>query len=317
MRPSTAAAFRWATVGCLVASAALLLFALPLDAALDTLKTRISGFGVWAPLAFAVTYGLAATLFIPASALSLAAGALFGIWLGTVAVWLGATISIILSFLIARYAARARVEAMAAAKPRFAAVDRAVGEQGWKIVALMRLSPVFPFTLQNYLFGVSSIGFWPSCIASATFIIPGTFLYVYAGYAGGAAATAATSANGTDLGRLALQLAGLLATVVLTVYIARLAAKAVAKHAPDESRSAPATPTAEQAPSKTSPVKAVLTLLLSVACLVASASVFARRESIRSNFLSSDASVLKGRTSISMNGTDTASGPLHRELSTA
>ena len=279
--PLTAGA-RWATIACVVASVVLLLLALPLDSLVEALQARIAGLGFWAPFAYAVTYGLAATLFVPGSALSLGAGLIFGVWLGTIVVWFGATLSIVLAFLIARYAARARVEAVARTRPRFAAVDRAIGEQGWKIVALMRLSPVFPFSLQNYFFGITAIGFWPSCLASAVFIIPGTFLYVYLGYAGGEAAVAAGGAGDTDPWKLGLQLVGLLATLVVTVYIARIAARAVAKHAPAED-GAPASD-AEENPRSTFPARVGWALVLAAACLAASLTAFAHRESIRSFF---------------------------------
>ena len=275
---------RWGSVICFLVSFGLLLAALPLDSLMQTLRTWIAGLGVWAPLAYALTYGLAATLFIPASALSLAAGLLFGIWLGTAVVWLGATLAMALSFLIARYAARARVESMARTRPRFAAVDRAVGEQGWKIVALVRLSPVFPFTLQNYLFGISAIPFWSYLASSIAFVIPGVFLYVYLGYAGGETAVAVGSASGTDSLKLSLQLVGLLATVIVTVWVARIAARAIAKHAPDNNGTAPAQP--QQADSVASGVspKAAFVLAVSLACLLASMAAFSRREAIRKHF---------------------------------
>ena len=281
LNPLTVGA-RWATIACVAASIVLLLLALPLDSLVEALQAWIAGLGFWAPFAYAVTYGLAATLFVPGSALSLAAGVLFGVWQGTIVVWFGATLSIVLAFLIARYAARARVEAMASTRPRFAAVDRAIGEQGWKIVALMRLSPVFPFSLQNYLFGITAIGFWPSCLASAVFIIPGTFLYVYLGYAGGEAAVAAGGAGDTDPWKLGLQLVGLIATLVVTVYIARIAARAVARHAPAEESARVSD--AEDEPRPTSPARVAWTLALAAACLAASLATFARRESIRTYF---------------------------------
>ena len=274
-----AISMKWATFVAFVASFVLLLIALPLDGLIQTLRIWIEGLGFWAPLIFSVTYGIAATLFVPASALSLAAGVMFGVWLGSAAVWLGATLAIVLSFLIARYAARSRVEALAETNPRFAAIDRAIGEQGWKIVALMRLSPVFPFTLQNYLFGVTAIRFWPSCIASAVAIVPGTFLYVYLGYAGGQAAAAVGGAPRTDALRLGLQLAGLLATVVVTVVVARIAAKAIAKHAPDETLE----PSQEVARSDgtQSVAKSALILAIATACMVAGWVAFVQRDLIR------------------------------------
>ena len=282
MRDRLAGGLSWLSVMCFVASVVLLVAALPMDSLMEALRFWIGGLGFWAPLAFAITYGIAATLFIPGSALSLAAGVLFGVWLGTAAVWLGATLAIALSFLIARYAARARVEDLAKTRPRFAAVDRAVGEQGWKIVALTRLSPVFPFNLQNYLFGVTAIRFWPYCIASATFILPGTFLYVYLGYAGSEAAAAVGGVGRADAVKLTLQLVGLLATLIVTVVIARIAAKAISKHAPREI-TAPG-PSATESVRQGSMAKTVWRLALSIACLLASLAAFAQRESIRSLF---------------------------------
>ena len=272
---------RWGSGICFVVSFALLIAALPLDSLMEALRNWIAGLGFWAPLAFAVIYGLAATLFIPASALSLAAGLLFGIRLGTAVVWLGASLAMALSFLIARYAARARVESMARNRPRFAAVDRAVGELGWKIVALVRLSPVFPFTLQNYLFGISAIPFLSYLISSAAFVIPGVFLYVYLGYAGGETAVAVGGAGGTDSLKLGLQLVGLLATVIVTVLVARIAARAIAKHAPDNNGT-PAPP-ADPSASRLS-AKAAFVFAVSLVCLFASVAAFSRREAIRRQF---------------------------------
>ena len=273
-------AARLAPVVAFAASAILLLGSLPLDSMMDALHAWIEGLGSWAPLVYAVAYGLAATLFVPGSALSLAAGVLFGLWIGTAAVWSGATLAIVLSFLIARHGARSRVEALAQSRPRFAAVDRAVGEQGWKIVALMRLSPAFPFSLQNYLFGITAIRFWPCCLASSAFILPGTFLYVYLGYAGGkAAAAVGTGGSTANLVRLGLQVVGLLATVVVTVLVARIAAQAIRKHVPEET---PESESAESAPADgEGPAVSGTMLVIALACLLASSFAFLQREAIR------------------------------------
>lgn len=282
MRDHWAASIRWATISCFLLALGLLVAALPVGDLMDALQVRIEGLGIWAPFAYAAVYGLAVTLFVPGSALSLAAGVLFGLWLGTAVVWIGANVAIVLSFLIARYAARGKVEALASKRPRFAAVDRAIGQQGWKIVALMRLSPVFPFGLQNYLFGVTAIRFLPCFLASAAFILPGTFMYVYLGFAGGEAASAVGGGHGVDALRLALQLVGLLATVAVTVGIARLAAKAVASHAPDEAP--PPVATASKPAQPRSLAKALLGLAISLACLGAAAIAFSAQESLRSMF---------------------------------
>lgn len=273
----TATVVRWATLACFLASVCLVIAALPVGEWLELLRNRVEGFGAWAPLAYALLYAAAATLFVPGSALSLAAGLLFGVWLGTAVVWLGATAAIVLSFLVARYAARGRVEEMAKTRPRFAAVDRAIGEQGWKIVALMRLSPVFPFSLQNYLYGITAIGFLPCVLASAVFIVPGTFMYVYLGFAGGEAAAAAGAGGGADTMRLVLQIAGLAATAVVTVGIARIAGRAIASQAPAE----PDIPKPIQAtPVRARPGRALLMLAIATACLALAGYVYSSRGSL-------------------------------------
>ncbi len=277
-----ATGMQWLAAAGFVASAALTLAALPLPDLTAALGAWTQSLGAWAPLAFALAYSLAATLLIPASALSLAAGVLFGIWLGTAVVWSGAVLACALSFLIARYAARARVEEFARTRPRFAAVDRAVGEQGWRIVALMRLSPVFPFSLQNYLFGVTAIGFWPCWLASAVCIVPGTFLFVYLGFAGGEAAAAVGGAGDSDGWRLALQLVGLGATLVVTIVVARLAAQAIAVQAPGATSDQP--PQAEPAGGTPPRARSAWLLAASAVCLLASLLLYLARDAVRSWF---------------------------------
>ena len=163
---------RWASLLTIAAAFLLLLRALPVDRLFAALQAWVGHLGFWGPAIFAAVYALAATLFLPASALTLIAGAVFGLGTGVAAAWLGAVLAVVFSFLIGRYFARARVERIAQDNPRFGAVDKALGEEGWKIVALLRLSPVFPFNVQNYLYGVSSIRFWPCVLASAVFMLP-------------------------------------------------------------------------------------------------------------------------------------------------
>ena len=276
---------KWMTRGAYAGFALatlLVVAALPVNEWLESVRGWIAGLGFWAPAAYAATYGLATTIFIPASALSLAAGVLFGVWKGSAIVWIGANLATVASFLIARFAARSRVEAMAQARPRFAAVDRALGEEGWKIVALMRLSPVFPFTLQNYLFGITAVRFWPYAIASAVCMVPGTFLYVYIGYAGGQAAAAASGAPGTEALKLGLQAVGLLATILVTVFVTRIASRAVARHAPERSAELP--PQKTQRESQVPPGRPVRLFGLAAAALVAASIAFLQRDAIRAHF---------------------------------
>ena len=189
------------------------------------LESWISGRGAAGYLVFYAVYVVAALLFVPGAALTIAAGFLFGLWRGTVTVSLAATTAAALAFLIARHVARGAVEARARKDRRFTAIDKAIGERGWKIVALLRLSPAVPFSLSNYFYGLTAIRFWPYVLTSWLAMLPGTVLYVYLGAAGKAAARGAarSSAENVYLGL------GLLATVAVTVYLTRVARAALRK----------------------------------------------------------------------------------------
>ena len=131
----------------ILAAVILLMRALPLESGLQLLTVRVQSLGAWGPLIYAAIYAVAAVLFFPGSALTLAAGAIFGLFWGTITVSVGATGAAALSFLIARYLARNKIAKLAAANPKFDAIDKAIGQGGWKIVALLRLSPAMPFNL--------------------------------------------------------------------------------------------------------------------------------------------------------------------------
>jgi uncharacterized membrane protein YdjX (TVP38/TMEM64 family) len=198
---------------------------LPLAAWTKQLEGWISGLGAAGYAAFYAIYVVAALLFVPGAPLTIAGGFLFGLLRGTAIVWLAATTAAGLAFLIARHAARGAVEARARRDRRFTAIDQAIGERGWKIVALLRLSPAVPFSLSNYFYGLTAIRFWPYLLTSGVAMLPGTVLYVYLGAAGRAAAR--------GLGRTPLENAylavGLAATVAVTVYLTRVARKALRK----------------------------------------------------------------------------------------
>lgn len=179
--------------------------------------------GPWGPVLFALAYIVAALLLIPGSALTLSAGALFGVVTGTVTVSAASTAAAALAFLIARFVARDAVARRIKRRPAFAALDRAVGREGWKIVALARLSPLFPYTLLNYMFGITRVNFVQYILASWAAMLPATLLYVYLG------SLARAGARNGEKSPLEWTLygAGLLATVGVTLFVTRLARKAM------------------------------------------------------------------------------------------
>lgn len=160
----------------------------PIEAWLRAFQAWVAGLGAWAPAIYGVVYVACALLLVPGSLLTIGAGLLFGLVGGTVVVWVAAVSAAAAAFLIARHLARQRVEEWAQASPRFAAIDRAVRQEGWKVVALLRLSPLVPFSLSNYLYGLTAVRFWPYLLASAAAMLPGTVLYVALGAAGRALA---------------------------------------------------------------------------------------------------------------------------------
>lgn len=187
----------------------------------------VNGLGVWGPVVFILGYAVATVAFLPGSLLTLAAGAIFGLVKGTVYSMIGATLGASAAFLVARYVARTRIERKIAGNPKFAAIDKAVGREGFKIVALLRLSPAFPFNLLNYALGLTRVRFLPYLAACAA-MLPGTLLYVYYGKAAGSLAAVAGGAR-TEKGPgswIILGL-GLFATIVVTMFVTRLAGKAL------------------------------------------------------------------------------------------
>ncbi len=163
----------------------------------DTLAW-IASLSAWGPTAFIVLYILATVLFIPGSILTLGAGLLFGVVLGSVYVSIASTVGATAAFLIGRYLARDWVAGKIEGNTTFQAIDDAVAEGGWRIVGLTRLSPIFPFNMLNYAFGLTYVSLRDYFFASWIGMMPGTVMYVYLGSLAGSVAalgSAATSAR--------------------------------------------------------------------------------------------------------------------------
>jgi uncharacterized membrane protein YdjX (TVP38/TMEM64 family) len=208
----------------LLAVAGLLLLGRALGGYVEPFRHRVEGLGVLGPLVFALGYAAAVVAFVPGSALTLAAGAIFGVAKGTAVVFAAALLGSSAAFLIARYFARSAVERRIAGNAQFAAIDRAIGREGRKIAFLLRLSPAIPFTLLNYALGLTRIRFADALLAGVG-MLPGTLLYVYLGSVAGDAASA--SAGGAELGRTLVKGVGLAATALVTIYVTVLARRAL------------------------------------------------------------------------------------------
>lgn len=218
----------WARIaGLAVAGVVVWLAASSIGPRLPQLVAWTESFGMLAGLVFVGIYAAAVVLFIPASWLTLAAGAVFGLTRGVAYVFAGAVIGSALAFLVGRYLARPWVERWAASSARFGAIDRAIARDGRRIVFLLRLTPLVPFTLLNYLLGLTRISLGDMLLASPG-MLPGTLLYVYYGrLAGDLAALAAGTAPERSTAEYALLAVGLVATLLVTIRVSRIARQAI------------------------------------------------------------------------------------------
>jgi uncharacterized membrane protein YdjX (TVP38/TMEM64 family) len=219
---------RWVLLGAAIVAIVVAARVLPVGEWLRGFQAWVAGQGAWGGILYGLVYAAAALLFVPGSILTVGAGFVFGLVWGVVIVSAASTTAAALAFLIARYVARARVEALAQRNERFAAIDRAIRDQGWRVVALLRLSPLVPFSVSNYLYGLTPVAFGPYVLASWIAMMPATVLYVWIGAAGKAAA-AAGEGHGRSPAEWALLAAGLLATAAASIIITRAARRQLAR----------------------------------------------------------------------------------------
>ena len=223
------------TSGMLKVSIALIVAALLVSVAyLLPIRSWLAGVIEWASsagaagiLAVVVVYILGCLFFFPGSVITLGAGYAFGFWWGYLAVTLGSVLGATAAFLAGRTLLRGFVASRVEGNHRFAAIDQAVGERGFWVVMLTRLSPVFPFNLLNYAYGLTRVRTVDYVLGSWLGMIPGTLLYVYLGTAL-QKITAVTSGDAAPHpARTVLFVLGLFATAGVSVYVARIARRAL------------------------------------------------------------------------------------------
>lgn len=188
---------------------------------------RIQALGPAAPIAFILIYAVAVVALIPASLLTIAGGAVFGLLRGTLFALAGATLGSTMAFLLGRHAFRSAVARRLERMPRMAAVERAVSAKGRRIVFLLRLSPLVPFNFLNYALGLTTISLADFVVASIG-TIPGTIVYAYGGKVTGEALALAGQAHlPRNASYYVLLLGGLMATALATTVVTRTARRAL------------------------------------------------------------------------------------------
>ena len=147
------------------------------------LENYVQSLGAIGPVVVVLAYVLCTVLFIPGSAITIGSGTLFGLKTGFLVVVIGANLGALCSFLLARTFLREKVARWVEGNSKFRSLDQAIGKQGFKMVLLTRLSPVFPFVLLNYFLGLTAVRTRAYVLANLIGMLPATFLFVYIGAA--------------------------------------------------------------------------------------------------------------------------------------
>lgn len=239
-QPSNSKYLKYAVIAAAIAGLVVLAKQFDFQSLFQSALAWVEGLGVWGPIAFIAIYNLATVLFLPGSLLTLGGGAIFGLVQGSIYVFVAATLGATFAFLIGRYLARDAIAKKIDGNQKFKAIDEAIAKEGLKIVFLTRLSPIFPFNLLNYALGLTSVSLKDYVLGSIG-MLPGTILYVYLGSLAGDLAMIGQESATVDPATARLQLIarviGLLATLGVTVYITKVAKKALDSSVADSAAS--------------------------------------------------------------------------------
>ena len=210
----------WAGIAAAVAVAALVAVLAPVAEWEDALEARLDEAGLLTGMLIYCAAAIAGSLLlIPAWIFAVAAGAVFGFGWGLAAATLASTLGALIAFLVARYALRDRIERIARRNETFVAVDKAVEREPWKVVALLRMSPVLPSSLKSYFLGLTCIEPVAYTLATMTGMLPGLLFKVYIGHAG------RDALGGGGPTKWALLAAGVAATAAMAWIVGRAAKK--------------------------------------------------------------------------------------------
>lgn len=182
---------------------------------INTIKESLDKLGIYAPIIFIGLYVIGTLFFFPGSLLTLAGGALFGPWLGTLYNLIGATLGATLAFMLSRYIGSEWVQQKAGGILQ--KLLDGVEAEGWRFIAFVRLVPLFPFNILNYALGLTRIKLIPYMLTTWICMIPGGFAYTWLGHAGSEAASGSENTVQNILIAIAL--------LAIVIYIPRVLKK--------------------------------------------------------------------------------------------
>ena len=213
--------WKWILLALIVIALSIASVVLPVKDWIRSFITWVQQLGPIGVVVFIAAYALATVLFLPGWIFTVGAGLVYGIIGGTLVALTGAVIGATLAFIVARYFLRKNIEEYTKRNPRFKAIDDAIGKNGWKIIGLLRLSPLIPFNLSNYFYGITSVSLKAYVAVSAIGMIPGTLLYAYLGAIGKAGISGEKTQH--SVAQYVLLGVGLVATIAVTILVSRIA----------------------------------------------------------------------------------------------
>ena len=220
---TTLVAFGCVLLGILASS---VYFREPITEALFGYASYLDSLGpVNGPLLFGFGYFVLEMFAVPAFPLTMSAGALFGAFEGTLVVVSSATVAAVAAFLVSRYVARDSVKKLASEKfgEQYRKIDEAIGENGFGVVFMLRLSPLLPFSVSNYLYGLTSVSVLEYAPASFLGMIPGTAAYV----ASGDVARTISAGGGATVQQIGPALLALGLSALSALYVGKIASNAL------------------------------------------------------------------------------------------
>jgi len=196
---------------------------LPVVEWIGILQQRIVAMQIWGAAFYPLLFAACNILLLPGGVIAMGSGLFFGLWWGTFLVLMGNLIAAAVAFGISRHLGRSWLERKFSNSRRWRALDKAIRRQGWKIIFLSQVHPLFPTSLLNYLYGVTSIRFWPCMFWVAMGQLPGLFLYAYLGTLAQLGIKLVEGKTHPLAHEYGIWFGGLLLTVVVTTALGRLA----------------------------------------------------------------------------------------------
>jgi uncharacterized membrane protein YdjX (TVP38/TMEM64 family) len=189
------------------------------------LEDWIAAQGVWGYVIFIAVMVVATSIFVPDTVFAIAAGALFGILWGTLAMTVGCLLTAALNYATARLFLQSTVRAYLERKPQLAAIQRAVDREGFRFQLLLRLTPINPVSI-SYILGAAGTRF-STFLAACLGVVPAIFVEVYFGYVAKHVAKVSGGRSEHSTLHTAITIIGLLACVAMLVYVVRMARQAI------------------------------------------------------------------------------------------